>query len=56
MLTYLKALLLILLFIHWLFDLIQFAVTRNRYVEFCHDCVRRMGQIDSRLFSNTETN
>jgi len=42
--------------IHWLFDWLQCAVIRNRYAEFCHNCVRRIRQIVSRLFSNTETN
>jgi hypothetical protein len=56
MLTYLKALLLVLLFIHWLFDWLQCAVIPNQYVEFCHDCVRRIRQIGSCVFSNTETN
>jgi len=55
MLTYLETLLLVLLFIHWLFDWLQCAVIRNRYVQLCHGCVWRIRQIVSCLFSNIET-
>ena len=56
MLTYFKAVLLALLFTHRLFEWLQYAVIHNRYVELCHDCMRRIAQIVSCLFSKTETN